>query len=86
MIIDVGLLLLLACFESLARRSYQAFCIRSHQFSRLGTQGPVPMLCSVMSCGFVSICLVRKVEVGIPFFSLFFNFFVGWYDYIIHEM
>ena len=44
------------------------------QFSRLGTQGPAPMLCCVVSCVFVNVFYVSFLgvsEVEVVFFCSF---------------
>ena len=40
------------------------------QFSRLGTQGPALVFCVVL---FVIVCCVVEMEVGISFYSSFFD-------------
>ena len=52
------------------------------QFSRLGTQGPAPMLCCVVSCVFVNVfCVsflcVSEVEVLLPFCSFLYLSMAG---------
>ena len=52
------------------------------QFSRLGTQGPAPMLCCVVSCVFVNVFFVSflcvsEVEVVLPFCSFLYLSMAG---------